>query len=70
MDAINGQNFLCVSLLQSTAGNLVAFAKLLAGQDHPVGEVEHGPCEEARAIHAGLERDPLQTDLLCFFQYS
>jgi hypothetical protein len=48
--------------------DFITFAELLAGGDHPVGEVEHGTLKETRAIRAGAGYAPFQADLLCFFQ--
>ena len=54
--------------LTHRAASRVSFAELIACRDHPVGEVVHGPFEEAWAIHTRLECDPLETDVLCFLQ--
>src|SRR5690349_14345096 len=64
-----GKTF-CACLAAIDGWNLVALAELLARQDHPVGKLVHRPCVEARPIHTRLECNPLQTDLLCLFQYS
>jgi len=45
------------------SGDFITLAQLLACDDHPVRETEHGPLEETWAVHTGLEREPFQTDL-------
>ena len=50
--------------------NLIAFAELLAGCDHPVGKVEHRAFKAARFISAGFEGKLFKPNLLEFFRDS
>jgi hypothetical protein len=49
-------------------GDLVAFAKLLARGNHPIGEAEHCPTKEARPIDSRINHKLSQADLLRFIQ--
>jgi hypothetical protein len=43
--------------------NFVAFAKLLARGNHPIGEAEHCPSKEARAVDSGTDHKTRDLDL-------
>lgn len=46
--------------------DLIAFAKLLAGGDHPVREVEHHSFEPAGFVYTGFEREFFKPNLFDF----